>query len=406
VLPDERTLDFIWDTVWWRRVAYFATLMSTACLLLYPAIFDANMTGADDNPITRVAGLATAVVPSPAHPWIDSFRSDPFTVVLLAAMTGVFALWGSLIDRRIHDRALAAWNGKSRANRFHWFQESLRQRFLAVIFTVLLFPLSAVFGIVALSFDWSGTGLVLLLISVLSLLPAIVSGIYTYVLWRMRKLGLAEKTEIRGFGLWMASKLRQSKLTAGPYRFFAWQILPRVFAIALVAASFVAASRIAFDFMDSGGWVCEGGSVVQIPKEGLSVDFTPDRPCQSTNAWFLEKVKYRIEIVNSANWTDGGIAVDPRGVSSLSIGSHKLAMLPLRRMITKPWFVVIARVGNRGDQEYPLTTGTNEITPTREGELFLYVNEAVVGLPDFGRYYRDNNGTATIKITKVGETSN
>jgi hypothetical protein len=44
--------------------------------------------------------------------------------------------------------------------------------------------------------------------------------------------------------------------------------------------------------------------------------------------------------------------------------------------------------------------------PTRAGELFLYVNEAVVGLPDFGRYYRDNKGTATIKITKVGETSN
>ena len=404
VLPDARTLDLIWDTVWWRRVAYFATLISTAVLLLYPAFFDADTQRAGDNPITRVAGLATGLLPTVAHPWIDSFRSDPFTIVLLAAMTGMFALWGALIDRRIHDRALAAWNGKSRASRFHWFQDSLRQRFAAVTMTIMLFPLSAVLGIMALFLKQFEVGIGLLIVAILSLLPVLISVIYTFVLWRMRKRGLAEKTEIRGLGLWTASKLRQSVLTAGPYRFFAWHILPTLFAIALVAASLVAISRIAFDFTDSGGWVCAGQRSAELPKDGWSLNFKPDDPCQPANIRLKAKVKYRIDIVGWWDWTDDGIAVAPRGMSSLSVGWHKLAMLPLRRKLARPWFVVIARVNNHGDEEYPLTTGTNEITPTRDGELYFYVNEAVVGMLGYGRYYSDNKGTATIKITKVGET--
>jgi len=34
--PDDDTLDLIWDTVWWRRIAYFATLAATALLVIYP----------------------------------------------------------------------------------------------------------------------------------------------------------------------------------------------------------------------------------------------------------------------------------------------------------------------------------------------------------------------------------
>jgi hypothetical protein len=38
-LPNEKTLELIWDTVWWRRVSYFFTLFMTASLLVFPALF-------------------------------------------------------------------------------------------------------------------------------------------------------------------------------------------------------------------------------------------------------------------------------------------------------------------------------------------------------------------------------
>ncbi len=403
-LPDAHTLELIWDTVWWRRVAYFATLMSTAMLLLYPAFFDADTEDAADNPITRVAGgLATSLLPGLAHPWVESFQSDPYTIFLLAAMTGVFVLWGALIDRRIHDRALAAWNGNSRTGRYIWFQQSLRLRLVIGIPLTVLFALTAAGSAVAFFF---GNGLLvflLLLVAIVLLLPAVVFGVWTIILWRMRKRGLVEKKEIRGLGLWMASKLRQSMLTAGPYRFFAWHILPTVFAAALVATSFVVSSRIAFDFMDSGGWVCSRDFPAELPWGVKNVTLKIDDPCQPADVLLKAKVKYHIEITDWKDWTDDGIAVSPRGTSSFRIGMHKLAQLPFRRKLARPWFVVIARVNNHGDEEYVLTTGTNEITPARDGPLYLYVNEAVIGLPGSGRYYEDNKGTATIKITRVGE---
>jgi hypothetical protein len=48
----------------------------------------------------------------------------------------------------------------------------------------------------------------------------------------------------------------------------------------------------------------------------------------------------------------------------------------------------------------------NEIfTATRDGELFLFVNDAVIGLPGlygyfYGYFYTDNKGSARVTITR------
>jgi hypothetical protein len=83
---------------------------------------------------------------------------------------------------------------------------------------------------------------------------------------------------------------------------------------------------------------------------------------------------------------------------------------PLRRVLLRPWFRVIARVGEKGTDEYFLDPDANSSVvqqldvpfyPHRSGELYLYVNDAV--LPIFmDAFYRNNKGTATVTVTQRG----
>ena len=124
-MPDPRTLDFIWDTVWWRRVSYFVTLISTAVVLLFPWLIDIQI---GYLLIARGAGLMADLLPSAAHPWLKAFQSHTISFSLLLAVMFLFFLWGALLDRRIHDRALAAWTGTGGSYRLKSFQESLHGR--------------------------------------------------------------------------------------------------------------------------------------------------------------------------------------------------------------------------------------------------------------------------------------
>jgi succinate dehydrogenase/fumarate reductase flavoprotein subunit len=42
------------------------------------------------------------------------------------------------------------------------------------------------------------------------------------------------------------------------------------------------------------------------------------------------------------------------------------------------------------------------INPTRDGELFVFVNDAVIGIPGlYGLLYRQNTGGATLTIERL-----
>jgi hypothetical protein len=67
--------------------------------------------------------------------------------------------------------------------------------------------------------------------------------------------------------------------------------------------------------------------------------------------------------------------------------------VPLRRVLREPWFKPIARIGHTGNDLYPLDAAdfskpgqgisalVAKITARRCGELFLFVNDAVLPFP-------------------------
>jgi hypothetical protein len=90
---------------------------------------------------------------------------------------------------------------------------------------------------------------------------------------------------------------------------------------------------------------------------------------------------------------------------------QKVAMvlaLPMRRELIRPWFRMVARTGGAGAEESFLDPDPKDhsidevLCATRDGELFLFVNDAVLGVPGLeGVFYSNNVGTADVTITRV-----
>src|SRR5262249_38550982 len=154
--PDGQTVDLIWDTVWWRRVVYFAAVAATMVLTVYPFLPDAQyaLTGEraqglqEAAPSSWLADILSGFLPGFAKPWLDAVRTNLFIVAALVIVIAILLKWGRILDRRIHDRALAAWNKDWRSSRL----SGMKMRFGMAA----LFAAAALFSLVALiNRDWS-----------------------------------------------------------------------------------------------------------------------------------------------------------------------------------------------------------------------------------------------------------
>ena len=72
------------------------------------------------------------------------------------------------------------------------------------------------------------------------------------------------------------------------------------------------------------------------------------------------------------------------------------------------WFATILRVGGPGLEEHLLRleekegAWTTTFEPRSSGEVFLYVNDTVISLPwIYGFFYRNNHGTAEVRLEKI-----
>ena len=351
----------VWDLVWWRRVVYFLTLGASAHLLLFPLLHRTVRAEEFSTPLRIVSEsvrLLGAFVPAAAGWWLDAFAANPrlfvIGVVALGACMAIGVGLGSSINGAMH----AMWRTILQAGST---------------------PAGAPPG---------------------------------------------------GF----VYRLRTHPAYIGVHRAVKRHVVPFASAVLLLYLGAALLSHGAFDVEDAFGLFCPERpreqlvSLERLPARQRTVQgFAARSICWPTGIELEEGRRYKITITQAQDWRDRSSAVD---LSGFEIGElpgvgtrlRLFAGLPLRRVLNRPWFRPIARIGAVGADEYPLDPDTRPVVPVRvatsaevpdelvaeikarrTGELFLYVNDAILGLPPVaGAFYDNNGGQAQVEVMRLG----
>lgn len=215
-------------------------------------------------------------------------------------------------------------------------------------------------------------------------------------------------------------RLRTSRGLLGTYRVLTRTVAPFLFALALLAGGVAGVSRGLFEVVSSFGWACPGSPAPRVVgAEAVTVDFGTAEPCQATGYALERGKRYAITLQATAPWSDNDIPVPDvlRGFTSAEASAKHwrsaaimYAASPLKRSLGRNWFQPIARIGTYGKDQYSL--GERPIRARTDGELFLFVNDAVLGVPNvwpvstvWSRFYPNNRGRATVTIRRIDPVS-
>ncbi len=335
----------VWDIVWARRVVYFVTLASSGFLVLFPLIFKAGLDGVCVSryfcALSRPIRALGAVLPEIADPWIDAFASHPGWFALGVTVLALLLLASAKLATRIKDEMRLTW------------------------IPIVAAPMAE--------------------------MPA--------------------ASPPSGFIYWLRTQGWYQTFFLGLTRY----VLPGLFAIGIYVGAGVLLSRVEYSIVGGLGIGCAPSAAPQPVASAVSFSFVPSAPCAASGYQLQAGARYRIwiEIDPGSRWSDGGIETDLAGFTAEDQGWILHAAVVLRRWIAKPWFKPIARVGARGNDEYPLDPLVpfaanerkdrlyTEITARRDGELFVFVNDAVALWP-WVHTYGNNQGSSTVTIQRVG----
>jgi uncharacterized protein (DUF2235 family) len=333
----------LWNFVWLRRIAYFATLAATLHLATFWLFHNFDKEHEFDNNIRMVSEAVRGVesfLPRALHWWTDWYATNPewFAggIVAVAVLTSV----GNWLSGRIRDGMRIIWQDRSA--------------------------------------------------------PKPLSGFLHAAIYVFR-----------------TSTIYQAILNLGRRH-----VVPFLLAALMVWYGATLLSHLLFNAADSTGVFCHGtpdDKLIAIDKTAPqnALDFDTSAICAPTGLKVRTGFKYEIAVTMEDPWEDGGHATTPTGYRTSTIDATKrwrgYATIFLRRVLFRPWFRLIARVGERGVDEYfldlvpvPNTSPQvykDTIKADRSGEIFLYVNEAVIALPWLhDHFYKKHQGTAKVTV--------
>ena len=352
----------VWNWVWLRRLVYFLTFFASVHLALVPLLYEIRRTDEFESPLPLVSKLVRVVggfLPGFAQWWIDAFAARPTTFLWSLGLVVALMLSGVYLGARISDAMRSLW-------------KTVRERGKK---------------------ESDGPSL-----------PSPPSD----PLFRVR--------------------------TTDGYRTVFWllkrALLPFASAVLILYLGVAVLNRLAFSIEDGGGLYCKEtprSQTIELEKAGAEHEFTgfdTRQVCWPTRMWLDDRGRYELTLTMGDQWLDGKDASPPltSGVEGFELSEVPwrqrgvmLVSVPLRRDLGQPWFRPIARIGAKGADQYPLDPdargtvqkpGQKEVTfmirPRRDGELFLYVNDAVIGVRRFvARFYDNNAGTATLKVKRL-----
>jgi uncharacterized protein (DUF2235 family) len=349
----------VWDLVWWRRLVYFATLGASAYLALFPLLHQIVRAREFSTPLRLVSDavrVAGVFLPEFANWWLDAYAAAPgwflAGVLLLMVFMSIGVMLGGMINGAMH-------------------------------------------------------------------------AIWRTILWERKVPSGAAPS---GPVYWLRTRRAYKRIHWALRR----HAVPFAFAVLLLYLAAALVSHVAFDIADAAGAFCrerdgKGLTSLEQKREATVQGFPSSSICWATGIELVEGRRYRITLSEPRNWRALGHEADLDGfeIGELPTTPDRVAMfsaLPLRRVLNRPWFRPIARIGAVGADEYPLDPDTRvaapnqdpapteapdtlvvEIRARRTGELFLYLNDAIIGLPRVAdAFYRNNPGTARVEVTRLG----
>ncbi|MDB6143687.1 MAG: hypothetical protein JWP80_2731, partial [Pseudomonas sp.] len=210
-----------------------------------------------------------------------------------------------------------------------------------------------------------------------------------------------------------------------------------IFVALSIALVVMVVNRVVFETAFATGNYCPSIN------PSYSPDFQTSDFCWPSGSYVEKDASYEITLATDGDWFDVTERGDVGGFDTDTL-VHFSAML-LRRYWFEPWFKPIARIGEGGDDEYVLNpvnpfaahrykntmcpaeprwqpisgekaacgmaddptptdrhTLVAKITARTSGELFLYVNDAVLAPPfDPKKYYSNNYGNAKVSVNRL-----
>ena len=408
--------------------------------------FDAGARG----PLSNIVDSLSALIPAYAAPWINALKAHPLEFGSVVAGILLCLAGSKVLDARIHDRAWLAWHDAYREDYVQWAaqaQKGWRNLLFAALgialaFLVLAFLLSWA-ALVQLELALLVAGLLVLLLLHWAIGPVAAPA---------PRVGLAALSLPSTAALRLGRLLRNNRVLGWIGTWVFGYAVPVAFALLLVLAGLGIANRAVFDVVSASGRFCASSLPVEqrlIEHLGTArTEFQTSARCSATGLVLKEGRRYRITLVTPGDWFDRNERTDVAGMPA--DGFLRVAATPLKRWWTADWFKPIARIGTLGNDEYlldlpdgfephaypacppnvsapadgpigqpigddaartrmgcaptPTERGKviTEIKARTTGELFLYVNDAVLMWPPSADYfYRNNRGTAQVSVEPV-----
>ncbi|CAN7653078.1 DUF2235 domain-containing protein [Bradyrhizobium sp. LjRoot220] len=345
--------EHVWNEVWKRRIAYFATVGATLWLLIFPLVSSAQRYDEFTSPIRWVSDFVRFIgsfLPGAASTWIDGYARAPvWFLVMTGLVTGLL-----ILSRRIAGRT---------------------SRLMASI-------------------------------------------------WRKSPeapTGLPDN--------WIYD-LRDSPLYMRFHDDLKRKIAPALFAVAFVYLGLAVVSHLAYDGLDVAGYTCvhrdaDPKPAVLAVNQTARVEFKTSELCKATGILLQHRGRYYVTIQPGAKTGENkqwfnGIARIGTPVGGFSAKErpqwyervYLSLFLPLRRELGKDWFRIVLRFGNVGGEESSYEPDPYDdiiqfniaptIAPDGKEELFVFVNDAVIGIPGlYDLLYRNNRGTAVLTVKRT-----
>jgi hypothetical protein len=384
-----------------KRVPYFGELASVNIGVLNDA---------SRGPVATVVDALSTFIPGYLRPWKEALVHHSLEFVMLAVLILASLAASRKLDHRIHYRARVAWNHSLRTGYEKWIDQTrLGTRNGTVgLLGLMLIGLVVTFFVYPDEIIRRGFILGTAVLAFMLLLQA--GG---------QREGKRKSTrQLRStLSLSIARWLRENPILRMLYAGLTRYLIPGLFVFLLVVVGGLLLNRAVFDVANSAGAYCKGTEGLNTKVEKVGVSGTPFHTsdlCFPTGLVLESGHRYLITITTPGDWVDKDVKTDVLGFKP-DKASHKIWAL-LKRWWTRNWFKPIARIGRMSNDEYALEPVTrdelrtgamnvleSELEARSTGELFLFVNDAVLAIPGLeDKYYRNNRGMATVEVEVVG----